>query len=294
MKYSPFFYIILLFFLFNSNHYKAQNNDSQAVFYNIGLGGFFGGFGAIINKKPKEKLGNVFLKGLWQGSLGGYVNYQSKKLIYNFSKSGDFKDAWGSKVLNSIGNSIIHNAASNRDFWEKGYFNLGFNRFEFSFRGKFKVNYKIMPLAFYGTVINASKGSFDFKNSIKTGHFIFKTNSIDNRLENIEKRGVTNFNTILILNNFISKEIESKVLAHEIIHIYQYNDFSNINPVFNKPKELFLNNENKVVKFYRKWFYSDFNGLLLIQLYDLENQNRKTYNDNYFESEANYYSFKLN
>ena len=74
--------------------------------------------------------------------------------------------------------------------------------------------------------------------------------------------------------------------------MYQYNDFSNINPVFNKPKQLFLNNDNKVVQFYRKWFYSDFNGFLYNSLYVLENQNRQDYFDNYFEKEANYYSFK--
>jgi hypothetical protein len=279
---------------FNFTALKAQSNNSQAAIYNIGVGGFLGGVGAVINKKPYEKLGKVFVKGFWQGSLGGYITYESKKLIYNFSNSGDFKDAWSSKILNSIGNSIVHNAASNIDFWEKGYFNLGFNRFEFSIKEKFKVNYKIIPLALYGTILNATQGAFDFKNSLKTGHFIFKTNKINSNFETLEKRGKTNFNTILILNNFVSKESERKVLAHEIIHIYQYNDFSNINPAFNKPKKLFLNNQNKMVKFYKKWFYTDFNGFLLTELYRLEQQNTKSYYDHYFEKEADYYSFRLN
>lgn len=293
MKYSSFFCIIL-FLIFSSNSFNAQNNDNQAALYNIGLGSFFGGVGAVINKKPNEKLTKVFIKGLWQGSLGGYINFQSKKLTYNFSKSGDFKHAWGSKILNALGNSIVHNAASNKDFWEKGYINFGFNRLEFSIKNKFKVQYKIMPLALYGAIINFSQGKFDFKNSIKTGHFIFKTNEIGSSFETFEKRGKANYNSILILDNFILKETEFKVLAHEIIHIYQYNDFSNINPVFSKPKKLYLNNENTLVKFYRKWFYSDFNGLLLNELYGFENQNIKKYNDNYFEKEADYYSFKSN
>ena len=283
-----------LFFILQTHQTKAQNNDAQAAIYNIGLGGFFGGFGAVINKKPNEKIGKVFVKGLWQGSFGGLLTYKSKQFIYDFSNSGDFKDAWGSKILNSIGNSIVHNAASNTNFWEKMYLNFGFNRLEFSLKNKFKVQYQIMPLSLLATVVSSTQGSFDFKNSIKTGHFIFKTSYIngDSKFHSSEPaRGSTSLNNINLLNN-LSQEIERKVIAHEIIHVYQYNDFSNINPVFNKPKQLFLNNDNKVVQFYRKWFYSDFNGFLYNSLYVLENQNRQDYFDNYFEKEANYYSFK--
>lgn len=296
MKINFLFYLFLLLVLLGVQQTKAQNNDSQAAIYNISLGGFFGGFGAIINKKPNEKIGKVFIKGLWQGSLGGLVTYKSKKLVYDFSNSGDFKDAWGSKILNSIGNSIIHNAASNTNFWEKWYLNFGFNRLEFSLKNKFKVQYKIMPLSLLATAVSASNGNFDFRNSIKTGHFIFKTNYINGNSEfhNSEQpaKGSASLNNINLLNN-LSQEIERKVIAHEIIHIYQYNDFSNINPVFNKPKQLFLNNDNKVVRFYTKWFYSDFNGLLKAALYELENQNRQDYYNNYFEKEADYYSFKF-
>ncbi|MDC0176590.1 hypothetical protein OAJ14_00325 [Polaribacter sp.] len=291
MKINFLFLLFLFLVLFGTHQIKAQNNDSQAVIYNIGLGGFFGGLGAVINKKPNEKLGKVFIKRLWQGSLGGLVIYKSKKLVYNFSNSGDFKDAWGSKILNSIGNSIVHNAASNTNFWEKMYLNFGFNRLEFSLKNKFKVQYQIMPLSLLATVVSSTQGSFDFKNSIKTGHFIFKTSYIDFNGSEQSGSGSASLNNINLLNN-LSQKIERKVIAHKIIHVYQYNDFSNINPVFNKPKKLFLNNDNKVVQFYRKWFYSDFNGLLKVALNELENQNRQDYYDNYFEKEADYYSFK--
>ena len=291
MKTNFTLYLFLLFFILQTHQTKAQNNDAQAAIYNIGLGGFFGGFGAVINKKPNEKIGKVFVKGLWQGSFGGLLTYKSKQFIYDFSNSGDFKDAWASKILNSIGNSVVHNAASNTNFWEKWYLNFGFNRFEFSLKDKFKVQYKIMPLSLLATAVTATNGTFDFKNSIKTGHFIFKTNKISNDFE-ISAIGIASLNNITLLDN-LSQEIERKVIAHEVIHVYQYNDFSNINPVFNKPKKLFLNNDNKVVQFYRKWFYSDFNFFVLFALYELENQNRVGYYDNYFEKEADYYSEKF-
>lgn len=289
MKNNKYFLIFTIILFFITPKIKAQNNDTQAAIYNMSLGAFFGGVGAIINKKPNEKIGNVFLKGFWQGSLGGYVTYQSKKMVTDFSKSGDFKHAWGSKILNSVGNSITHNAAANIDFWEKLHINFAFNRLEFDVKNNFNLNYKIMPMALLATINTATQGSLDFKNTIKTGQLIFKTDEIDYRY-NYYSKGQTNLNSILILNNIQSKRLKAQILASEIIHVYQYNDFSNMNALFNKPNELFINNNHKWVKFYRKWIYSDFNGYFYNNLYYLETTNRINYYDNYFESEARYYS----
>ena len=53
--------IVSIFFLFNKSH--SQSNDTEALLYNISIGGIFGTIGAIINKKPYEKLDKVILKG---------------------------------------------------------------------------------------------------------------------------------------------------------------------------------------------------------------------------------------
>jgi len=50
----------LLFLFLSSIYSNAQQNDTQAALYNIGLGSLFGGVGAMINKKPQEKLDKVF------------------------------------------------------------------------------------------------------------------------------------------------------------------------------------------------------------------------------------------
>lgn len=284
-------YTCVLLFLIYPNTSTAQNNDHQAVIYNMGLGAFVGAIGAVINKKPQEKTSKVFLKGFWQGSLGGFVTFQSKKMIYGFAKSGEAKHAWGSKIVNSVGTSIVHNAASNLDFWEKMYFNFAFNRLEFDVKNNFKVHYQIMPTALFGTIATATQGTIDFESTLKTGHLIFKTDKISSEFDLVQARGYQITNNILIQNGFSSK-YKSEILAHEIIHIYQYTDFSSVNPFFNKPKAILLNNQNKLVQFYRKWFYTDFNHVVFTNLYSLQGVDPENYYGNFFESEADYYSSK--
>jgi len=285
-------FFLTLFFcllLLNTNKCHSQNNNTQATIYNVGLGSFFGGVGAVINKKPDEKFGKVFLKGVLQGSLGGYITYQSKKMVYEFSNSGDFKDAWAAKLLNSAGNSIIHNAASNRNFWEQWNLNIGFNRIEFHTKDKFKVRYKLMPAAFMGTMITATQGDFDIETSLKIGQFVFRTDFIESTiLEN--PNGKVSINTMLLKYEYFNRIDEAKTIAHEIIHIFQYEDFANINPFFIKPRQNFINNDNKWVKFYNKWVYTDFNSFIDAAIYSYENSTGTDYYDNYLEKEADFYS----
>jgi len=289
---SKLFFIATLIFLMNCNTAKAQNNNTQAAIYNIGLGSFFGGVGAVINKKPDQKTGKVFLKGFLQGGLGGYITFQSKRLVYEFSNSGDFKDAWAAKLVNSAGNSIIHNAASNRNFWEQWNLNIGFNRLEFHTKNKFKVRYKLMPAAFLGSVFTATQGDFDIETSLKIGHLVFRRNNIpDSNRKDINGRVIVN--SMLLKYEYFDKIDEAKTIAHEIIHIFQYEDFANINPFFIRPRQNFINNDNKWVKFYNKWTYTDFNGILDVGIYSLEELSANSKFENFLEKEADFYSRKI-
>ena len=68
--------ILILVMCFPTN---AQSNDTEAALYNVGFGAVFSTIGAIINKKPDEPLGQVIKKSLWQGGLGGYITFESKR-----------------------------------------------------------------------------------------------------------------------------------------------------------------------------------------------------------------------
>jgi len=273
-------FIILLLSL-NSH---AQSNDLEAGIYNIGGGIIISSIGSILNKKPNEKLGPTILNGIVQGGLGGLLIFQSKNLIRKFSKTENYSYVWPSNILNAAGTSMIENGAANRPFGRKWHLNLGFNRFEFTTNEKFKLSYRIMPFSLIGTLQNAISNRFDFQESFKTGFLIFKSNKIAN--ENIRFAGITTYsNSILILNN----EAGKKALPHEIIHVYQYEEFSGINTYFDKPMKKY-SEKFKIFKLYNKIFYTDYNYMLYRGLYYSINPSHKNqYKNNYFEREAEYY-----
>lgn len=258
----------------------SQDTKTEMAVYNVGINSIFGGVGALINKKPNEKWHKVLLKGMGQGALGGYFIYESKNLVGNINKKEKWKYGWYGKVVNSVGTSIVENAASNRNFWEKWHFNFGFNRVEFYTKDKFKVKYKIMPISLVLTAYTAIGNKFEFNKTLQTGEFIFSKNNLD------EYNGLTLGNIILVDN----LEINSyELYSHEIIHVYQYNDFNFVNSYLNKPINKW-NKKSNAFKSINDIFYIDMQAPVLRGLYLLENININDYYDNFFENEARFYA----
>ncbi|TXD71186.1 hypothetical protein ESU54_17630 [Aequorivita antarctica] len=247
--------------------------------YNIGLGSVFSGVGALINKKPNERWGKVLLKGMGQGALGGYLIYESKNLIANINNKQKWEYSWYGKIVNSAGTSIVENASSNRDFWEKWHLNIGFNRLEFYTKDKFQVKYKIMPISLYLAVSTAISNKFEFKRTLQTGEIIFSNNNTGNS-------GTTYGNIVLIERDLLGNY---NVFTHEIIHIYQYYDYNFINTYLNKPYKKW-SEQSKTFSKINDLFYIDLNGVILRPLYLLENGNKNCYYDNFFENEAGFYT----
>ena len=280
---TPYAILILSLCLLLNNKIQAQfKNDFHASLYNVGFGGVIGGIGAVINKKPNDKLGKVFLKGFGQGALGGLMLFESKHLLGKFSKTGNYAYVWPSKIVNAAGISIIENASANRQFWEQWHINFGFNRFEFYTQDKFRTTYRVMPFALVNTIYDFTQGKLNLSESIKIGSFVFTSNRII--INRIEAKGFTLANSIVITTE---KRTFSKqeILAHELIHVYQYESFSGLNPYLNKSLSR-LNDNKKWARAYHKIFYSDFNHLTFQGLYSLY----KNYYYNFYENEAYYYS----
>ncbi|WP_299432061.1 hypothetical protein [uncultured Maribacter sp.] len=278
MKYIIYIIISLLALTFS----YSQNSNTEMALYNIGSGAIGGSIGAVINKKKGEKTGKVLLKGFLQGALGGYLVYESKNRIGKIVEKGRLEHSWEGKILNSAGVSIIENAASNRDFWDKWHINIGFNRLEFYTKNKFKFKYKITPVSLILTTIVATKNQFDFENTLRTGELIFKNNAINGN----NYSGLTYGNVIIFNKNL---DDITRTLSHEIIHVYQYYDFNYINSYFDKPRKKWKENISFIEKM-NSVFYMDFQAGVLRSLYLIENSNRTNYYDNFFEYEAGFYS----
>ncbi|MDT0647072.1 hypothetical protein RM545_10245 [Zunongwangia sp. F260] len=277
--------LIFFFMLSSSEPAKGQNSDLEYGLYNITSGAIIGGIGAVINKKPNQKFHKVFLKGFSQGALGGYMIFESKRLIRQFGITNNYAYVWPSHLLNATGASMIENGAANRSFGEEWHLNIGFNRIEFNTKENFKVRYRIMPFALIGTIENAFYGEFNLQRTLKTGFPVFTTDHIDVRDSGYAViYGQTTWsNSILILAN----EFGENSLAHEIIHVYQYGQFSGFNSYLDKPVKA-LSKESRFWKHYNRIFYTDFNYLIASGSYYFLDPDRNW--DNPYEKEARFYS----
>ena len=285
--------LIIAILIFALNNYSlSQNTKQEFGLYNIGLGSIVGGIGAIINKKPDEKTGKVFLKGMWQVALGGAVVYQSKLLVGQIAEKQDFAYAWPASLTNSIGNSIIENACLNKNFYEQINFNVGFNRFEIYPTNNFKLKYKIMPVSLVLLGYVAVQSKFEPEISMKTGQFVFSNSNF--RLQNIDNyRGFTLGNII----SFNPKFVEStSTFSHEMIQVFQYYEYNFLSKLTKKP----IDNLFKNSKFYNnasKFICSDAEGALLLRtLYksEFKTGSKERYYENFFEREAGVYSNTIN
>lgn len=166
------FLIVFALGLFNFSCY-SQETDLQYGLANVAIGTVVGGVGAVINKRPEDKYGKTLLKGMAQGGLGGYLVFESKRILREFSQTRNYNYIWPSKIVNAAGSSIIENAAANRDLWERWHINLGFNRIEVDTKDNYKLRYRIMPYSLASTVYLFSQAKLDVDRSMAFGTFVF-------------------------------------------------------------------------------------------------------------------------
>ncbi|SKB35112.1 hypothetical protein SAMN05660776_0629 [Salegentibacter holothuriorum] len=278
--------LILLILFFNQISYSQANktSDSKEFFYNISIGAVIGAIGALINKKADQKIGEILIKGSSQGALGGYITFESKRIIRFAQREEDWRFFWVAKLINAGGISIKENAALNRDFWKKWHINIGFSRIEFDLENQFKVRYKVMPIAFVYTIGIASQTRFELEKTIKTGEFIFSSDT--NRFVETNSVGIALPGNIVL---YEPNKDNFGTLSHEIIHLYQSNDFSQFEAFLDKPLNK-INSKGNLFSEINKYIHYDFRYIPLQLSYIIEMNRSKYYYANFLEREAGYYS----
>jgi len=279
--------LIILIFLFSHNHSFSQaknTSNGKELIYNVSIGSIIGAVGAVINKKHDQKFGNVVFKGFYQGALGGYITFESKRLIKLAEQNNDWKILWCAKIVNAGGISIKENASANKDFWEKWHINFGFNRIEFETKDKFSVKYKVMPVALVYTIGIASQTKLELDKSLKSGEFIFSSNT--QRFIETNSSGATFPGAIVLYSPYKN---DFSLLSHEIIHIYQANDFSQFDAFLYKPLN-YLDKKSEAMNKINKYIYYDFRYLPQLISFGIEHKKAIYYYDNRFEREAGFFS----
>lgn len=256
----------------------SQHQERKVLIYNIGFGGLTAGAGAVINKKKGESAGKNFIRGFWQGSIGGLVNYSAKKSIYGIDKNKNFGYALPARLLSCAGNSIIQNAALNEPFlrnWSLDYF---FFRFDFSAAAEKKFRVRVLPESIIASAAALSKARLDINTTLLTGIMSFKTKRLI-----ANERGLhdgVNYGRAFIFYDTASKY---HIVSHEIIHEFQYREYMVFNTYF-KPAVSKMNIP-RLKKLFTNYIYPDVPYFGLFYMVEGFHPHEQLFR-NYFEFEA--------
>ena len=233
----------------------SQRQERIVFIYNVGFGGLTSGIGAVINKPKGANWKKHFVKGFWQGSVGGLINYSSKKTLYLNNLNQNKAFFWPAKILNCAGTSIMQNASLNEPFLENWYLEYGLIRLDFAIHNKDKFRVRILPAGIYATIAASRLGKFDLENTLATGQIVFSNKEVLRYSNGNTTLGISYGRGFVFVDNSQVYPNKYRMLAHEIVHQFQYNDYQIfttwLNPLGQKIK-------SKTVKtIFTKYVYPD-------------------------------------
>jgi hypothetical protein len=268
-----------------AQEFRAQRRGFVAA--NVGINGVVGGMGALTNKKKDEKSLKVFLKGFGQGCLGGAFHVLGRQWTYQINSKNNLSYAWAARLTNAVGSSITQNAASNLDFWERWHFNLGLVRFDYHVPDQ-KFQARLFPSAVYGVIIAGSQARFSLKRTLQTGILVYQGDR-DIRHLGLEARAAAIVSSVPINRNLAPADFYY-VMAHETMHIIQYDSMLWTNPFFNQ-LDAKWKAKSSAYRNLSRYVYFDFNGVTILATY-LTQVNRP-WVCRYLEREADHFSQKI-
>lgn len=238
----------------------AQNFQSQRLQlagYNVGFNALVGGIGAAINKKPEQTRGNAFLLGLGKGALGGLLIHGAKTAVYPIYRYQQLGWAWPARLGNSLGSSMVQNAAANRGLLDRLHLNLWLLRADYSLKEK-QFLLRLAPGEVAGALYLSQYGSLSLSKSLQTGLVFFEIDA--DAQPNTTTYGRSLATTIAVgIPYYFEKHFYYEVVAHEVMHNLQYESAVWLNPYFHK-----LDNRLKGSGFYKtmaRFVYLDANLL---------------------------------
>src|SRR6478672_7339916 len=211
----------------------SQKQDRQLLAYNVGLGCLASGIGAVINKPKNGDWKKYFVRGVWQGGIGGALSYSGKKTLHLINKLHEPGYAWPAKIFHAAGTSIIENAALNEPFLQNWNIDIGLVRLDFSPKNRKPFKARLLTVSLYAFAVGSTKGKMDWPMTFRTGTISFY--SPDYIPNNGFPAAGLSYGRGLIYTDRPG-ENRYAILAHENVHIMQYRDFMLFNN-FAKPLE---------------------------------------------------------
>jgi hypothetical protein len=274
--------VMIIFLLNGSNTNASTYQHGEYYVYNIGLGVITTTIGALLNKPRKQNTWDCIKKSVWQGAVGGALQYSGKKLTYQIMARNNYWWGLPSKLVHSAGVSICQNAVRGNEFGQYWVYDYGPVHANFHIKnGQFRFQPQFNVLFFYD-VYHASyhDANINWSKSLKLGAVTFTANK--KALE--YKYGDTYSGLAFTRSMALATKSEANkygIAAHELIHIMQADEFRILNyhlhPITRKIK-------SKTVSELAKYIYIEYP--FLISLYALSNQFNGQNQFNFFEREV--------
>lgn len=282
---------ILLLTVISRQTISAQDYRGASLLYNGLIGAVSGGVGSVINKHKGQKWYKAFAKGFAVGAGGGILMYGGKRINSLISVKSELSYGYLSRFVFDMGNSIVENAAANRNFWEVMHYDVGFIRLELE-TTTLKFRPRVMASTFIGTVFLATQGRFDARTSLASGTPTFRTRSIAYAPK---LNGSTLTNGFLLNDTLRYNLFFYDIYAHEMVHTFQFRELAGMNYFFN-PLKTKWNTRSKWYAKLSPWIYGDLNYELYGINYFLINGgvSNANYCRNFLENEAEYLSTERN
>lgn len=257
----------------------GQNQEQKVLIYNIGFGSLTSGIGAIINKPKQGNWKACFLKGIWQGGIGGVLHYTSKKTLCLVNKEENLIYAWPAKLLHHAGSSIIENAALNEPFLQNWNLDFGPIRFDFSISGSKPFRMRLLPYSIYSTIAGSRNGQFDFSTTLLTGNMSFRSN----HWWQLDALGLSYGRAY----GYVDDEEKYHTISHELVHQFQFNEYQVFNSWLNSLGQKVKS--EKVQAVFKKYIYMDLP--YFVPFYKLEGEHEiNNFYKNFYEFEAQRFS----
>ena len=276
--------ILCVAFTMNCRGMYAQHYQAESVVYNAVLGGISACMGAIINKKKEQKWQDLFVKNFAIGAGGGLLMFTGKKINTLIAHENNIGYGWLSRSVFSAGVSIIENAASGRKFWSVWHYDIGFVRLEYDCEER-HFQPMGMPLSLSATRFLAANGSLDVKTTMSSGTLTFRTRRISYQPKLV---GSTVTNAFLLSDTLTKGRVFYDTYAHEMIHSFQFSEFSGVNHFF-KPFIKKWETNSPTFKKAHRWVYGDLNHeMMLLNYFVIQGGARRNYCKNFLENEAEF------
>ncbi|OEJ99826.1 hypothetical protein BFP71_09755 [Roseivirga misakiensis] len=270
----------------NSQNSEFKNQRAELAIFNVGMNGLVAGLGSVINKKGGDANFKTFLNGFYKGAIGGGISHIGLSMTNLVFQQKNIAYAWPARIVNSLGSSIVQNAAQDMGMFERLHFNLYITRLEY-FPLKRKLKARLFVSSLFGLRIVGRGARFDLGKTLKSGILFFES---DGRFSSSLGSGkATGQVSSIGMSSRLEGDEFYDTYAEEVAHILQYDRKVGGNAYLTK-FDANLKTSSNFYKSLSKYIYFDMNGPVFWLAYSFEDATRC----NFFEQEAvNYANRRL-